>query len=62
MTKGELRKQRKQAHAEGRPWSVETNEHGQLEVVREHTPREKHRHERAMALCARLTYEYDRDF
>lgn len=48
MTKGELRKARKQARAEGRAWNIESSASGGLEIVRERTEAEERKHERAM--------------
>ena len=64
MTKGELRKARKQAVAEGRYWNVEMAESGGLEIVRTRTRREEVQHQNAMDRWARRTYDrrdYDCD-
>src|SRR5262249_33646682 len=58
MTKGELRRARKQAGAEW--WHV--TENGRPAVVRVRTRREELRHQARMYRLARLTYDYDRDF
>jgi hypothetical protein len=62
MTKGELRAARKRARAEGKPWTVEKSDSGQLEIVHERTPQEEARHARQMDKLARAVYEQDRDF
>jgi len=48
MTKGEARKLRKQARAEGRTFNVERRVDGGLEMVAERTPAEERRHARSM--------------
>ena len=48
MTKGELRKARKQAVASGRPWNIELSGSGRLEQVSERTPKQEQRHQNAM--------------
>ncbi len=57
--KGELRKLRKQAKADGRDWNIEMNESGHHEIVRTRTKIEEHRHETAMDRWARFNYEND---
>lgn len=53
MSKGELRKARKVAQAAGQKWTVELDERGMPVQVRERTPAEERRHERAMERWAR---------
>lgn len=55
MTKGELRKRRKDAVARGLPWQA-VQEDGQVLQVRARTRREEARHQRAMYRWAR---QYD---
>jgi len=59
ITKGELRKARKEAVAEGRDWNIETSSTGGLEIVRTRTKSEEHRHQAAMDRWARRQYERD---
>lgn len=47
MTKSELRKARRQAHAAGRDWSA-IQEGGRLSIIEPRTPRAERRHARAM--------------
>ena len=53
MTKGELRKMRKANTEAGRAWNIETSASGHLETVRERTPAQERKHERAMDRWAR---------
>ena len=48
MTKGETRKQRKAARANGQPWNVELGDQGQLEQVPIRTTAQERAHERRM--------------
>ena len=59
MTKGELRKARKRAVAEGRDWHIETAEGGGMEIVHSRTRREESKHQDAMDQWARRQYERD---
>lgn len=61
MTKGELRKLRKQARASGVAYTVEVGENGP-EAVRSRTRREEAKHQDRMSRVAQAVYEYDRDF
>jgi len=44
MTKGEIRKARKEAVAAGQSWNIEAAEGGGMAIVRERTPAEERRH------------------
>ena len=63
MTKGEIRKARKLARAEGRPLTdelmIEHNSDGGLELVRARTQCEEYAHRRAMERWARENYDTD---
>ena len=61
MTKGEIRKARKEATAAGQSWSIETAEGGGMEIVRTRTQQEEVRHCARMERWARYSYNYDRD-
>lgn len=61
MTKGEIRKQRKEAGAAGKSWSIETASGGGMEIVCTRTHTEEARHQRSVERWARYNYEYDRD-
>ena len=56
MTKGQLRRMRKDAAHAGREWSV-IQENGMLRIVQPRTRRAEHRHAAAMDRWAR---QYDR--
>ncbi len=58
MTKGELRKARKKAVAEGHEWNIELSNNGCLEIIRRtRTKREEQVHRSAMDKWARRNYE-----
>ena len=61
MTKGEIRKARKEAGAAGQTWDIETAEGGGMEIVHTRTPQEESRHCARMERWARYNYECDRD-
>ena len=53
MTKGELRKLRKERREMGLSWNIELGEDGQKEIVRTRTPDEERRHYNRMERWAR---------
>jgi hypothetical protein len=61
MTKGELRKARKQAKENGQNWNIELDENGHPQQVRERTKAQERKHQDAMYRWARWNYENDRD-
>ena len=61
MTKGELRKLRKERVKNGGTWTTERNDDGSTETVRTRTRREEGAHQTRMERWAKYNYEYDRD-
>ena len=59
MTKGEIRKARKEAAAAGQSWNIETAESGGLEIVRTRTQAEEYRYQVRMERWARDNYDRD---
>jgi len=62
MSKGEMRKLRKTARAEGRGISFERSENGGFVTVREHTPAEERRHQDKMERWATRYMDSDQDW
>ena len=57
MTKGAIRKARKEAQAAGQSWNIETGSNGQPEIVRERTTGQERKHAIRMEKWARRHYE-----
>jgi hypothetical protein len=57
MTKGELRKLRKQARTNGGSWNIETNEQGQATIVHTRTIRQEQKYQKSLDKWARAYYE-----